>query len=54
MAAFWLLHPTRNPRPVDCKGGIFWSKMLALSNDAKRFNVRTVIMPVRAPLLRAE
>jgi hypothetical protein len=49
MAACNMLQPTKNPRvkanSPEVKGGIFWSKMVALSREAKRFNVRTEAMP---------
>ena len=49
MAACNMLQPVKNPRvkanSPEVKGGIFWSKMVALSREAKRFNVRTDAMP---------
>ena len=45
LAAFNMLQPIKNPRvrpnSPECKGGVFWAKMKALSREAKRFNVRT-------------
>ena len=48
-AACNMLQPIKNPRvkanSPEVKGGIFWAKMVALSREAKRFNVRIDAMP---------